>query len=62
MSPVDIFGHFCIKEHMISKLYHLIIFNIWKIYFLTGAIMTNDLNLIFKNAVIIANFLSDINT
>ena len=47
--------------HMIfSKLYHQIIFNIW---FLTGAIMANDLNWI-KNyyAVIIANFLSDIHT
>ena len=60
MAPVGMFGHFCIKVHMISKLYHLIIFNIWKIHFLPGAI-TNDLNLILKNTVIIA-FFSDIHT
>ena len=62
MTPVGIFGHVCLRVHMISKLYHLIIFNIWKILFPTGAIMANDLNLILKNAIIIANYLSDIHT
>ena len=46
-----------------SKLYHQIIFNIWEIKFLIGAIMANYLHLILKNyAVIIANFLNHIHT
>ena len=56
-----VFGHFCM---IFSKPYICqVIFNTWEIYFLTGAIMANDSNLIEKNyAVIIANFLSDIHT
>ena len=54
-----IFGYFCM---IFSKLCQMI-FNIWKIQFLTGAIMVNYSNLILKKyAVIIANFLSDIHT